>query len=187
MEIQLESNDPLTIDIVESGVVTWEDLIRCVRNFHYGRNSNRSDVSLVWYERKGSCSSKHAFLKHIADLNSIPNVELMLCLFKMTPQNTQKVGAVLEQNDLNYIPEAHCYIRFNSEAIDVTTQNSSFASIQPDILEEQSIQANQVVDYKVNYHKQFMKEWVEMHHPEKSFEDLWRIREECISALSSKE
>jgi hypothetical protein len=185
MDIQLQSNDPLTIDIVESGVVTWEDLIRCVKNFHYGRNSNRSDLSLVWYERKGSCSSKHAFLKNIADLNKIPNIELMLCMFKMTAENTPKVGSVLKEYELEYIPEAHCYIRFGSEAIDVTTMTSSFDSIKSDVLEEQIIQPEQVTDYKVDYHKSYMRKWAAENHPSKSFDELWSIREKCILALSS--
>lgn len=184
MEIQLESNDPLTIDMVESGVVTWEDLVRCVKTFHYGRNSNRADLSLVWYERKGSCSSKHAFLKHVAELNKIKNVDLILCMYKMNGDNTPKVGSVLNEFNLDYLPEAHCYIRMNSEAIDVTTMTSSFASIQADVLEEQIIQPEQVIEFKVDYHKSYLKKWGEENHPHKTFEDLWEMREKCISALS---
>ncbi len=186
MDIQLESNDPLTIDIVESGVVTWEDLIRCVQTFHYGRNAERSDVTLVWSERKGSCSSKHAFLKHIADLNNIQHVDLILCMYKMNSSNTQKVEPVLNEFKIDYLPEAHCYIRFETEAIDVTTMSSKFSSIQADVLEEQIIRPDQVVDFKVDYHKSYMRKWGVENHPEKSFEELWEIREKCISALAEK-
>lgn len=184
MEIQLESKDLLTIDIVESGVVTWEDLIRCVKTFHYGRNSNRSNLSLVWDERKGSCSSKHAFLKLVADLNKIENIDLILCMYKMNANNTGKVGAVLAEFDIDYLPEAHCYICFNSKPIDVTTMTSSFSSIQNDILEEQTIQPEQVIKHKIDYHKDFLKKWGEDNHPNKSFEELWAIREKCILALT---
>lgn len=184
MEIQLESNDPLTIDIVESGVVSWEDLIRCVKTFHYGRNANRSDLSLVWTERRGTCSSKHAFLKHVANLNQIEGVELILCLYKMTSQNTANVGKVLDEFKLDYLPEAHCYIRFEGEAIDTTTMTSKFSSIQADVFEEQIIQAEQVIEFKVNYHQNFMKKWGEEQHPDKSFEELWAIREKCVLALA---
>jgi hypothetical protein len=185
MDIQLTSNDPLTIDIVESGVVSWEDLIRCVKTFHYGRNANRADLSLVWYERKGSCSSKHAFLKMIADLNKIPNVELMLCMYKMTSDNTAKIARVLDHFKLDYLPEAHCYLKFGKELIDVTTMTSNLKSIENDILEEQVIRPEQVVEFKVDYHKAFMEKWGEEQHPEFSFEQLWSIREQCIDALSS--
>ncbi len=186
MAIQLESNDPLTIDIVESGVVTWEDLIRCVQTFHYGRNAKRSDVTLVWSERKGSCSSKHAFLKHIADLNNIQNIDLILCMYKMNSSNTQKVESVLNEFKIDYLPEAHCYIRVETEAIDVTTMSSKFLSIQADVLEEQIIHPDQVTDFKVDYHKSYMRKWGAENYPEKSFEELWAIREQCISALAEK-
>lgn len=186
MDIQLESNDPLTIDIVESGVVSWEDLIRCVNTFHYGRNANRTDLTAVWYERKGTCSSKHAFLKYVADLNAIPNVELVLCLYKMNAENTAKVEPVLVEFNMDYLPEAHCYIRFNDEAIDVTTMTSKFSSIEADVIEEQIIQPEQVVEFKVDYHQSYMKKWGAENHPSKSFEELWTIREKCILALSAR-
>lgn len=185
MEFQLESNDPLTIDIVESGVVTWEDLVRCVKNFHYGRNANRSDLSLVWYERKGTCSSKHAFLKYIADLNAVPNVELILCVYKMKGENTEKVGTVLNEHEIAYLPEAHCFIRQNGEAMDVTTKSSDFSRIQDDILEDQVIEPKQVDTFKVEYHKAYMKKWGELNHPTLPFEELWTIREKCLSQLGN--
>ena len=171
------------MDIVEAGVVSWEDLIRCVQTFHYGRNANRSDFSLVWYERKGSCSSKHAFLKMMADLNAIPNVDLVLCMYKMSATNTAKVGAVLEQYKLDYLPEAHCYLRFNGQALDVTTMTSNVSTIQADVLEEQNILPNQVIQFKVDYHQTYLKNWAIANHPETSFEELWAIREQCIKAL----
>jgi hypothetical protein len=185
MDIQLTSNDPLTIDMVESGVVSWEDLIRCVRTFHYGRNANRADFSLVWYERKGSCSSKHAFLKMVADLNAIPKVELILCMYKMNGNNTAKVGTVLETFHLDYLPEAHCYLRFEGENIDVTTMSSSLEKIKYDVIEEQMISPGQVVEFKVDYHRDFMKKWAIENHPGRTFEELWEIRERCIEALES--
>lgn len=186
MDIQLESNDPLTIDIVESGVVSWEDLIRCVQTFHYGRNSNRSNLSLVYYERKGSCSSKHAFLKHMADLNDIKNVDLILCMYSMNSSNTPKVEPVLSKYKIDYLPEAHCYIRLETEAIDVTTMTSKFSSIEADVIEEQIIQPEQVIDFKVDYHQAYLRKWGLENHPELSFDELWAIREECILALSNR-
>ena len=85
---QLTSSDDLTMSIVESGVVSWQDLIRVVEQFHYGRNQNREDLELVWKERKGTCSSKHGFLKHVADLNEMADITLVLCIYKMNALNT---------------------------------------------------------------------------------------------------
>jgi hypothetical protein len=137
----------------------------------------------VWYERKGTCSSKHAFLKHVADLNDIQHVELILCMYRMNAINTQKVGEVLTEFQIDYLPEAHCYLRIKGESVDVTSTHSNFSLIEKDVLEEQIIQPEQVAEFKVDYHQSFMKKWGEQYHPEMTFEELWAIREQCIARL----
>lgn len=181
---ELCSQDPMTTDIVESGVVSWEDLLRSVRRFHYGRNANRHDLSLVWSERKGSCSSKHAFLKWIADLNDIEGVKLCLCIYKMTEANTPGIAPILSGNGLTYIPEAHCFIRVNNEPLDVTSPHSSLDPIAHAILHEEHITPEQVVHYKVEQHQAFLRAWIEKEQLDYTFEEIWSIREECIIALS---
>jgi len=75
--MELVSHDPLTLDIIESGCVTWEDLVRSVRNFKYGRGEDRGDFESVWYRRVGTCSTKHGFLYQVAKLNQFESVELI--------------------------------------------------------------------------------------------------------------
>jgi hypothetical protein len=45
----------------------------------------------------------------------------------------------------------------------------------------------QIGDYKVTRHRQFMQDWV-IDHPEiaggRGFEEVWQIREACIAALA---
>jgi len=183
VNFELTSDDPLTLDIVESGVVSFHDLIRCVRRFHYGRNSQRADLNLVWYERRGTCSSKHAFLKNVAELNQIPNVELMMCLFKMNSDNTKGLVGFMEQTDLEYIPEAHCYIRWNNEPIDVTFMGSNIDQLLKATLEEKQIQAKDVVENKLIWHKQKLVEWLDSNRPNMTLEEIWGIRERAIQYL----
>lgn len=76
----------------------WNELVDYVKLIPYGRNSNRSDFSLVIKENKGTCSSKHAFLKDYADKNSISNVNLYIGIFKMTEANTTKIYPLLSDN-----------------------------------------------------------------------------------------
>ena len=64
---ELTSSDPLTKAVLAEGIKTWAELCSFVRHLPYGRNSNRESITLVFEERKGSCSSKHAFLKQMAD------------------------------------------------------------------------------------------------------------------------
>ena len=179
-----KSDDELTTQIIEAGIVTWNDLVRSVQNFHYARNANRFDLDLVWHERKGTCSSKHAFLKHISELNKIPNVKLFLAFYKMDAQNTPGVGNVLNEYSLEFIPEAHCYLKINEKVTDITNSNSDFEKLRNDILEEISIEPNQVADFKIDYHQKFLKNWIIENQIPFTFEEIWNIREKCIKKLS---
>ena len=164
--------------------MNFEELIDKVKNLPYGRNTNRYDFSLVLSENKGTCSSKHAFLKDFADKNEIENVKLYIGIFKMNEVNTQKLGDLLTKNNIKYIPEAHCYLKINQIPVDVTTSDSFYDKIKHDIIEEIEIIPNQVSDFKVEYHKAFLKKWIKETNQNNTFEEIWRIREECISKLS---
>lgn len=181
-----KSDDELTTQIIEAGIVTWNDLVRSVQNFHYARNANRFDLDLVWHERKGTCSSKHAFLKHISELNKIPNVKLFLAFYKMDAQNTPGVGNVLNEYSLEFIPEAHCYLTVNSEVLDITKVNSDFAVYSDAILETKEIQPTDVIENKITWHRQFLAKWMEEHKLEMTLDELWFIREKCIQALEKR-
>ena len=164
--------------------MNFEELIDKVKNIPYGRNANRYDFSLVLSENKGTCSSKHAFLKDFADKNEIENVKLYIGIFKMNEVNTQKLGDLLTKNNIKYIPEAHCYLKINQIPVDVTTSDSFYDKIKHDIIEEIEIIPNQVSDFKVEYHKAFLKKWIKETNQNNTFEEIWRIREQCISKLS---
>lgn len=182
---ELTSTDELTELVKSKGITTWNDLTEFIRNLPYGRNSNRKDFGLVISESKGTCSSKHALLKSIADLNAIPNVELVVGIYKMTALNTPKIGSELGNYSFDYIPEAHCYLRINDNRIDFTSLKSDFNRIENDIIQEQIIAAHQVSDFKVDYHKAFIKHWLNDTNSEFEFEQIWQIREQCIANLST--
>ena len=75
----------------------------------YGRNSIRSEYLLVPNEQKGTCSTKHAYVKHMADFNGWQNVQLFIGIYLMSELNTPGVGIVLEKHGLSCIPEAHVF------------------------------------------------------------------------------
>ncbi|WP_329804827.1 GNAT family N-acetyltransferase [Flavobacterium facile] len=162
----------------------FENLIEKVKQIPYGRNANRHDFSLVVSENKGTCSSKHALLKDFANNNNIPNVKLYIGIFKMNEENTSKIFPLLSENQVNFIPEAHCYLKINGIPLDVTTSESFYNKIENDILEEIEIEPIQVAEYKVNYHKEYLKNWIIETNQNKTFEEIWAIRENCIQKLS---
>lgn len=180
----LKSKDDLTELAKSNGLKSWNELAKFIKNLPYGRNKNRTDLGLVLSERKGTCSSKHALLKAIADLNEIPNIKLILGIYKMNHVNTPKIGTELLDNSIPFIPEAHCYLKVGHTRVDLTSNESAFAKIEKDIMQEIEIEPEQVSAFKVTYHKAFLKTWIINNNFEFSFSQLWEIRERCIENLS---
>ena len=182
--LPLSSKDALTTLAKSYGITSWNELTKFVKNLPYGRNKNRTDFGLVLSEKRGGCSSKHAFLKSMADLNKIPNISLVLGMYRMNVSNTPKIGTELTKNGIDYIPEAHCYLKINDIRNDLTTKESEFKNIEKDLIQEIDIQPEQVVDFKVAYHKAFIKNWLKTTNSKFNFEQIWFIREKCIKNLT---
>ena len=180
----LTSKDALTELAKANGIRSWNELTKFVKNLPYGRNKNRAEFGLVLSEKKGTCSSKHALLKRIAAANHIPDVKLMIGIYRMNQSNTPKIGTELTAHSIAYIPEAHCYLKINDKRVDFTAKESEFQKIEQDIIREKEIEPEQVIRFKVEYHKEFIKNWIRDHQPEFDFDQIWRIREKCIGNLT---
>lgn len=182
----LHSTDEITQQARKMDLTSWHKLTRWVKRLPYGRNRNRTDFSLVLKEKKGTCSSKHALLKKIADLNNISDIELILAIYRMNEFNTPAIGDVLTTATLKYIPEAHCYLQVDGVRVDFTSRNSDIRRIESDILEERIISPDQVSEFKVEYHKTYIRKWLKDTDINISFEELWEYREQCIGRLSTE-
>ena len=182
-QLTFNSTDNLTTLLKDKGINNWSELIEFTRRLPYGRNVNREDFSLVIKENKGTCSSKHSFLKKISDLNQFENVKLILGMYRMNNLNTSKIGNTILESGLEYIPEAHCYLKLNNHRIDITNNNSDFDKIKNDIIEEIEIEPEQVNVFKVEHHKNYLKNWIIENKIKIGFDEIWRIREQCIKNL----
>ena len=74
-------------------------------------------------------------------------------MYRMHNLNTPKIGNMLLENGLEYIPEAHCYLKLNNQRIDITNNSSNIENLICDIIEEIEIEPEQVNTFKVDYHK----------------------------------
>jgi hypothetical protein len=156
-----------------------------VHQLPYGRNTDRANFQMVLSEGQGTCSTKHALLAALAREQRLP-ITLTLGIYEMHERNTPGVGLVLGKYDLPFIPEAHCYLTYEGARIDVT--RSGVDSVEPitRFLYEETINPEQIAAYKVHVHQQFLRQWSvqpTLTH-QHSFEEIWKIREECIAALA---
>ena len=166
------------------GIADFAGAARHVRKLPYGRTASRTDVTLVLTEGRGTCTTKHALLAALAAEQGI-DVALTLGVYEMTERNTPGVGRVLERHGLAAIPEAHCYLTHAGERIDVTRDVQAAAPIET-FLHEETIRVDQIGTYKIDLHRRVLADWI-VRTPAvhgRSLDDVWRIREECIAALS---
>ena len=136
-------------------------------------------------ERRGTCSTKHALLKALASEQGLP-IRLMLGIYEMNARNTPGIWHVLEEYHLPCIPEAHCYLVHQDRRIDVT-RNLEGRESEPisAFLIEEEITTKPIGEYKRGWHQAFMRQWLQQRNlVELDLDQLWRIREECIAALS---
>lgn len=184
-DFPLHANAPASAALRNRGMHTFAEACALVKELAYARNSDKTNPLCVLDESRGTCSTKHALLKTLADENGHPEIELVLGIFKMNAHNTPAVAATLAQHGLQEMPEAHNYLRFNGTRYDFTAPGFSPGKWEPDLLEEITITPQQITTFKVDYHRAFLQRWLQTH-PEIGYDinEFWFIREVCIAALS---
>lgn len=181
--MEFNSNKKLTKLAESKGISNWDDLVQYVRKLPYRRNSARSDFGLVLTEEMGTCSSKHALLKSIADENDFGNIQLMLCVYEMSSENTPNIGNVLEEANLGVIPEVHCFLLDHGMPLDCTFESSNFDQIDQGIIQEMVIEPKEIIEFKPNLHIDVIKKWIKEKQIPYSYEAVWDFREKCIKNI----
>lgn len=185
---QIKPMEGVSKQFILQRVVDFAGAIDYVWKLPYGKNSDRSYFRLVLKEQCGTCSTKHAILSQLALDHGITSIQLTLGIYEMNENNTPGVGSVLEKHGFSYLPEAHCFLTCNGRRIDITHSPSPHKSIEPiqSFLHEEIIQPFQIGKYKTMIHQQFLEKWLPNCGKEgMSLEKVWRMREECISAIST--
>lgn len=183
--VSLQHAGDMSRSFVAQDIFTYRDAGRYVHHLPYDRNSDRANYRLVLDEGRGTCSTKHALLAQLAREQGLA-LTLALGIYHMTEVNTPGVGPVLDRYGLDSIPEAHCYLRYAHHRIDVTRAGLPSAWSAPDFVTEVVILPEQIGRFKLSWHQQFLRVWraTEVSARRFSFEDIWKIREQCIAALA---
>lgn len=181
----LDNAGEISRAFVSAGQRDFRAAARYVHALPYGRNSSRTDALVVMREHRGTCSTKHALLARLA-LEQRLEIALVIGIYQMNERNTPGVGRVLAASGLEYIPEAHCYLRHLADRIDVTREIvGGPAEPIAHFLHEEEISPEQIGDYKIALHQRWMRGWLASPDAPRGFgfDELWKIREACIAAL----
>lgn len=185
-ESPLQPDGEIAVQFLALGVTDFRQAAAYLNQLPYGRSTYREDGRSVLQEGQGTCSTKHSLLAALAIEQAQDEVLLILGLYEMNERNTPGVGAVLTQHDLPYIPEAHCYLRYRDKRVDITRSGQAPSEPIEQLMHEETIKPGQIGTYKIAWHQQLMQDWVAASGMAegRSWEEVWRIREACIAALS---
>lgn len=162
-------------------IYTIKDAFFSIKNMPYGRNKKRDQYLDVFINQQGTCTTKHSLLVALAIETNI-KMTLFSGIYYLTAKNTPEITSILTHYKLKEIPEAHCFIQYNDLYFDITTKNAAACL---DIVDIVQLDINAIYPKKDLFHKQFIEKWVQDQHINYRPEDIWTIREECISALST--
>lgn len=182
----IKSTGQISKEFIDRNILTFNQATLFVKELAYGRNADKNNLASVFTDNCGTCSTKHALLKKLADENNFETLKLIVGIFRMNKNNTPEISATLLQNNLDFIPEAHCYLKFEDQILDLTKINSNPKDFVDDLIEEIEILPEQITDYKVNYHKTYLVTWLDNNKQINfSLNDIWKIREHCIEDLAN--
>lgn len=185
-DIRLGGGGPCSRRARALGFETYRTLAHHVAAVPYGRNTDRGDHRLVLEEGCGTCSTKHALLAAVAREEGL-DVDLVMAIFLMSARTTPPVGPVLAAHGLTAIPEAHCFLRFAGEIVDLTGVPGAKED-ELEYLDERVIEPSDIGAAKVAFHRQAMERWLTSRSPSArrwTLDALWEVREACIAAIAA--
>jgi hypothetical protein len=184
LNFQITSCGELSNAFLAMGISSFAAALDYVKNLPYGRNNDKRLLTSVLTDHCGTCSTKHALLKSLADEHDRKDVRLILCLFRMNGKNTPAIADILNENGLDHLPEAHNYLRVGTQVFDGTFPGTATPGYLQDIISEVEIEAHQVPAFKINFHQEYLRQWLQQSSLKLSFEEVWQIREACIERLA---
>ena len=93
-----------------------------VHELPYGYNSNRDDLMILFKERFGSCTTKHATIATLAKELTLP-ISRGVGIYAMTEAIVTGTGRILADYGMPYVPMIHCYLEFKGWKVDLTEGN----------------------------------------------------------------
>jgi hypothetical protein len=182
--VAIKPSGDISNAFMEVGALDYCAAAMFISRLPYGRNTIVNEPLIVIRENRGTCSTKHAVLRRLAIEQDV-DITLVLGIYEMHERNTPGVGSVLRKYGISSLPEAHCYLRFRDKRVDVTRPiNANPPETTGRFLHEEDISPEQIGEYKRSLHRRFLQRWIAETADERDLDEIWRIREECISALS---
>jgi len=124
------------------GIDRFHDACRYVYELPYGYNSDRDDPLILFKEKMGTCTTKHATIATLAQELGLP-VSRGVGIYPMTEEIVTGAGRITADFKLPYVPMIHCFLEYDGRKVDLTEGNRNGKN-QPidEFLFAQQVEAN---------------------------------------------
>jgi hypothetical protein len=123
-DVTIEKKGVISGKFLNLGISMFRDACRYVHNLPYGYNSDRDDVSSIFKEGFGTCTTKHSAIAVLAKELGIP-VFKSTGIYAMTEDIVSGTDVILGKYDLPYIPMIHCFLVYGDIRADLTLGNDN--------------------------------------------------------------
>jgi hypothetical protein len=119
---RIAENGPVSKMFIDLGIKSLHEACRYVHELPYGYNSNSDDPMILFKEKKGTCTTKHAVIGTLAQELAFP-VHKNVGIYAMTEAIVSGADTLLSEFHLPYIPMLHCFLAYENFRVDLTEGN----------------------------------------------------------------
>ena len=113
---------PLARTFRDLDIGSFHEACRYVHQLPYGYNSDRDDLMVLFKEKKGSCTTKHAVIVTLAAELGLA-VRKKVGVYAMTEALVTGTQTILDRHRLPYVPMVHCFLVQAGHRVDLTEGN----------------------------------------------------------------
>lgn len=121
-DCKISHGTPVADQFAALGIDRFHNACAYVHQLPYGYNSDRDDLIILFKEKMGTCTTKHAVIATLAEELELPVVK-NVGIYEMTEAIVSGSDAILAEFDLPYIPMLHCFLVCGRHSVDLTQGN----------------------------------------------------------------
>ena len=155
----LTAKGPFSEKFLSLGLTRFQDVCTHVKAMPYGPNSDNQDSRILFAEGRGTCTTKHGAIGHLAQELGLP-VYKNLGFYRLEDSVVTGISPILAPYSLSFIPQIHCFLEYETYRVDLTEGNCSgknktiedydfVVRVQPDLTHDQH--QNYYLEYLAKY------------------------------------
>ncbi|MFN2197435.1 MAG: hypothetical protein ACK2UW_15060 [Anaerolineales bacterium] len=183
----IKAAGPVSNKFLSLGINGFIDACRYVHELPYGYNTDRDDLMILFKEKFGSCTTKHAVIATLAAELGLP-IEKAVGIYVMTEEIVADTGTILDKYGLPYVPMVHCFLVYGEHRVDLTegNHNGKKRSIE-DFLYTEKVVPNISAKDEYLLYRRALKDYIltKSEHKGIDLKSLLKAREEGLALLKA--